>query len=109
MNTMTPISALLRSEIRATLGRLVLTAIQDHLYHKALGYFDPRADWQTTDVLELSELAHRLRDAAEKLTSTNPVKMEMMRLAKIIWNDYAEVYKVAMKRANPYYGDNATA
>ncbi len=104
---MMTMSALLRSEIRASLSRVVLSAIQDHLYHKALGYFDPKADWQTTDILELSELAHRLRDVAEKLSSTNPVKMEMMRLAKTIWNDYAEVYKVAMKRANPYYNNEA--
>lgn len=91
----------LRSDIRRVLGSHVLVAIQDHVYDKALGYFDPRADWQTTDVLELSELAHRLRDFAQELESTNPMKIEAMRLAKIIWNDFTAVYKVAMKRANP--------
>lgn len=94
---MMTISTTLRSEIRTALGRVILTAIQDHMYHKALGYFDPKADWQTTDILELSELAHRLRAYAETLPSTNPVKMETMRLAKIIWNDFADVYKMAMR------------
>lgn len=99
------ISAQLRSELRTDMGRSVLVAIQDHLYHKALGYFDPSAHWDTTSMLELSELAHRLRDHAEGLTSTNPLKIETMRLAKIIWNDFASMYKIAMRRnqvANPY-------
>ena len=95
------ISAQLRSNIRTSLGRTVLVAIQDHLYHKALDYFDPRADWDITDVLEMSELAHRLRAYAEGLDSTNCLKIETMRLAKTIWNDFAAMYKVAMRRANP--------
>jgi len=97
--TYQPLSALLRSEIRSGLGRVALVAVQDHLYHKALNYFDPNASWETTEVLELSELAHRLRAHAESLPSINPVKLEAMRLAKTIWNDFAAVYKVAMKRA----------
>lgn len=80
------ISARLRSELRTDMGRPALVAIQDHLYHKALGYFDPAAHWDVTDMLELSELAHRLRTYAEGLKSTNPLKIETMRLAKIIWN-----------------------
>lgn len=99
------ISAPLRSELRADMGRPALVAIQDHLYHKALGYFDPAAVIDTTAMLELSELAHRLRDHAEGLASTNPLKIETMRLAKIIWNDFAAMYKIAMRRnqvANPY-------
>jgi len=97
--TYQPISALLRSDIKSQLGRVTLVAVQDHMYHKALDYFDPMAAWQTIDVLELSEMAHRLRDYAEKLDCLNPVKMEAVRLSKVIWNDFAEVYKVAMKRA----------
>lgn len=97
--TYMPMSSMLRSEIRAHLGSIALTAAQEHMYYKALDYFDPRADWQTTDILELSELAHRLRGFAETLKPTHPAKMEATRLAKTIWNDYAEVYKVAMKRA----------
>ncbi len=97
--TYQPISALMRSEIRRTMGSVTLNALQDHIYHKALDYFDPAASWETTEVLELSELAHRLRAYAEGLVSTNPTKMEAMRLAKTIWNDFAAVYKVAMKRA----------
>lgn len=95
------ISERLRSEIRTTLGSTVLVAIQDHIYHKNLGYFDPKAHWDTTDMLELSELAHRLRAHAVGLDSTNSLKIETMRLAKTIWNDFAAVYKVAMRRAYP--------
>ena len=95
------LSALLRTDIRSQMGSVVLNAVQDHLYHKALGYFDPSAHWETTEVLELSELAHRLRDFAETMAATNPVKLETMRLAKIVWNDFADVYKIAMKRADP--------
>ena len=93
------VSARLRSEIRYTMGSTVLVAIQDHIYHKNLGYFDAAASWETTEILELSELAHRLRKYAEGLDSTDQTKMEAMRLAKTIWNDFAAVYKVAMKRA----------
>ncbi len=95
------LSALLRTEIRAGMGSVVLNAVQEHLYHKALDYFDPSAHWQTTEILELSELAHRLRDFAEAMGSVNPAKLEMMRLAKVIWNDFADVYKIAMKRIDP--------
>lgn len=94
------LSAMLRTDIRSGLGSVVLNAIQDHLYHKALGYFDPAAQWQTTEILELSELAHRLRDFAETMPATSPVKLETMRLAKIVWNDFADVYKIAMKRVD---------
>lgn len=105
--TMT-MSLRLRSELRMKLSRIEITAIQDHMYDKALNYFDPRADWQITDVLELSELAHRVRDFASNIDSTNPMKFEATRLASIIWNDFAAVYKVAMKRATPApYGDVA--
>jgi len=96
--TYQPISALMRSEIRRTMGRTALIALQDHMYHKALDYVDTTANWETTEILELSELAHRLRGYAEKLDSTNQIKIEAMRLAKTIWNDFAAVYKVAMKR-----------
>lgn len=92
------LSARLRTDIKADLGATVLNAIQDHLYHKALDYFDPAAHWDVTEVLELSELAHRLRDFASGLDTTNPMKIEAMRVAKTIWNDFAAVYKIAMKR-----------
>ncbi len=98
MMTYQRLSAQMRSEIRATLGSAVLNAVQEHLYHKALDYFDPAARWETTVILELSELAHRLRGYAETLDSTNPTKIEAMRMAKAIWNDFAAVYKIAMKR-----------
>lgn len=92
------LSAELRSDIRSQLGSMALSAIQDHLYHKALDYFDPSAHWDVTEVLELSELAHRLRAYAESLSISNPIKFETTRLAKTIWNDFAAVYKIALKR-----------
>ena len=92
------LSAELRSEIRSKLGSKALSAVQDHLYHKTLDYFDPSAHWDVTAVLELSELAHRLRDHATRMDITNPLKFETMRLSKTIWNDFAAVYKIAMKR-----------
>lgn len=92
------LSAELRSEIRQKLGSKALSAVQDHLYHKALDYFDPAAHWDVTEVLELSELAHRLRAYAESLDVSNPLKFETTRLAKTVWNDFAAVYKIAMKR-----------
>ncbi len=94
-------SVQLRSELRSTAGREVLSSIQDHMYDKALDYFDPRADWQTANVLELSELAHKVRDFAQNLELTNPVKIEAIGLATMIWNDFTSVYEVAKKRANP--------
>lgn len=101
MTYLITISAQLRSEIRYNLGSKALVALQDHIYHKNLGYFDPRASWETTEILELSELSHRLREYAESLDSTSSIKMDAMRLAKTIWNDFADVYKVALRRATP--------
>lgn len=92
------LSAELRSEIRSSLGSKALSATQDHLYHKALDYFDPSAHWDVTEVLELSELAHRLRAHAESMNITNPMKFETMRLSKTVWNDFAAVYKIAVRR-----------
>ena len=99
--TMISMSLELRSELRFQLNKVEREALSDHIYDKNLGYFDPRADWQITDILELSELAHRLRDIAEGMDSIKPLKIELMRLAKIICDDFDNVYQVAMKRMAP--------
>lgn len=101
MMTYQRLSVELRAELRSKLGSVALNAVQDHLYHKALDYFDATAHWDVAEILELSELAHRLRDHAESLDSANRMKFEAMRLAKTIWNDFAAVYKTAMKRGLP--------
>lgn len=105
--TFTP-SALLRTQIRSDLGRLVLEAVQDHLYHKSVGEFDPAGRWQTMEVLQLSEMAHRLMAYAVHMESTNPLKLEATRLARLIKDDFDLVYEVAMSRANPVHVYNET-
>lgn len=90
------LSARLRMDVRRELGAAVLSAIQDHLYHKALNYFDPAADWQTVDILALSEMAHRLRKFALSLNVEHPARAEAQRLSVQIWDDYTAVFKTAM-------------
>ena len=100
MNTM-KISARLRTALEANLGELVLNAIQSHIEDVNTQQFDPRADWEITAVLELSEMAHRLDTYAEGLDTTNPLKIETMRLSKAIMTNFTAVYDVAMERLNP--------
>lgn len=102
------LSALLRTQIRSDLGRLVLEAIQDHLYHKSVGEFDPTGRWQTMEVLRLSELSHRLTDYANAMTSTSPLKLEATRLARVLKDDFDAVYEVAMSRTVPVHIYNET-
>lgn len=100
MNTL-HMTAQLRTEIRRELGTIVLSAIQDHILDVNTQQFDPKANWETYSILELSELAHRLDALAEGLDATNPLKIETMRLSKAIMTNFTAVYDVAMERLNP--------
>lgn len=90
------LSARLRMDVRRVLGPTVLSAIQDHLYHKALNYFDAKAEWQTVELLALSEMAHRLRKFATELDAAYPARAEAQRLSMQIWDDYMTVFKNTM-------------
>ena len=103
------LSARLRMDVRKDLGAAVLTALLDHLYHKALNYFDPSAQWQTLDILALSELAHRLRHYAANLDASYPARLEAQRLSALIWADYQNVYDTAMERMQPQDAIGAAA
>lgn len=93
------LSNALRTEIKLAYGRTTLYAVQEHLYHKALGYFDARADWQITQILEMSEMADRLKKLAASFPAETAHKLEALRIAKIIEDDFHAVHEVAMQRA----------
>jgi hypothetical protein len=98
MTQITRLSARLRSEMLARCGRPTLYAVQEHLYQKQMGQFDPAANWQTMQILELSEMAHRVRDLAATLEADNVVSLELYRLSKEVYADFTAVYDTAMRR-----------
>lgn len=88
------ISARLRGELRTRCGVALLSALDEYLYKKEAGEFDTRRPWQIMEVLELSEMAHRLKDLAEH----DVVNLELARLSREVFADYRRVYDVTMAR-----------
>ncbi len=92
------LSARLRSEITDRCGVALVNALQDYLTAKDNGDFDSRRPWQIMEVLELSELAHRLQDLANLFDQQNIVDLELVRLSRDVFADYRRVYDMTMYR-----------
>lgn len=93
------LSARLRTEITERCGLALTNALQEYLHKKESGDFDTRRPWQIMEVLELSEMAHRLQDLANLFDRQNIVDLELVRLARDVYADYSRVYEMTMFRS----------
>ena len=92
------LSARLRTEITERCGIALTNALQAYLHEKESGKFDMRRPWQIMEVLELSEMAHRLQDLANQFEQQNIVDLELARLSRDVFADYNRVYEMTMFR-----------